>query len=168
MIEIFRKYLEIKNLSELKNAKKPHILCKITHVTPPDLQLNKFFYKQIGNNHRWIDRLSWTDATWINYLNNQNVKTFIIKKDGDLAGYYEIIYNEKSNEHEIAYFGILHEYRNKGFGGYLLSDAIKRSLNNNSNRVWVHTCSLDHKDAIKNYLARGMVVFKEEKIKIPA
>ena len=30
------------------------------------------------------------------------------------------------------------------------------------NRVWVHTCSLDHKNALKNYLARGMKIFKSE------
>jgi hypothetical protein len=33
-------------------------------------------------------------------------------------------------------------------------------------RVWHHTCSLDHENAIKNYLARGMQVFKSEKINV--
>jgi hypothetical protein len=29
-------------------------------------------------------------------------------------------------------------------------------------RVWVHTCSLDHKNALLNYLSRGMKIFKSE------
>ena len=33
-------------------------------------------------------------------------------------------------------------------------------------RVWVHTCTLDHKNAIKNYLARGMKIYKKEIVKI--
>ena len=35
-----------------------------------------------------------------------------------------------------------------------------------SKRVWVHTCSLDHKNALKNYLARGMKVYNIEKVSV--
>ena len=66
MIEIFRQYLEIKSLNELNDVKKPDEKCKIEILDNPDFQLNKFFYKQIGKNHRWIDRLSWTDQNWKN------------------------------------------------------------------------------------------------------
>ena len=33
-------------------------------------------------------------------------------------------------------------------------------------RAWVHTCTLDHENALKNYLARGMKIFKKETISI--
>ena len=45
---------------------------------------------------------------------------------------------------------------------------LKYLLKKDINRVWVHTCTLDHKNALKNYLARGMKIFKEEKINISA
>ena len=32
-------------------------------------------------------------------------------------------------------------------------------------RVWVHTCTLDHPNALRNYIARGMNIFKKENIK---
>ena len=71
------------------------------------------------------------------------------------------------NEIEIAYFGLLEEYHNKKLGGYLLSTAIKESFKKkNIFRVWAHTCSLDHKNALKNYLARGMKIYKKEIIQI--
>ena len=168
MIEISRKYLEIKNLNELNQVNKPDEFCEIEVIKNTDFQINKFFYKQIGKKHRWIDRLSWTDQNWINYLNNKDVKTYIFKYKNELAGYFEQIYDKDKNEYEIAYFGILEEYRDKHFGGYLLSCAISVSLKKKVNRVWVHTCSLDHKNAVNNYLARGMKIFKEEKIKISA
>ena len=60
------------------------------------------------------------------------------------------------------YFGIFEEYFGKKFGGYLLSEAIKIGFQNNPKRVWVHTCSLDHQYALKNYISRGMSVFKSE------
>ena len=65
-------------------------------------------------------------------------------------------------EIEIAYFGILEDYFGKKLGGYLLSEAIKKSFQFNIKRLWLHTCSLDHKNALKNYLSRGMAIFKSE------
>ena len=168
MIEIFRQYLEIKSLNELNDVNKPDEKCKIEILEKPDFQLNKFFYKQIGKNHRWIDRLSWTDQNWKSYLDNKNVKTFILKHDQELAGYFEQIFNIEKNEYEIAYFGILTEFRNKKYGSYLLAYAIKSCFKKHINRVWVNTCSLDHKNAISNYLSRGMKVFKKDIIKISA
>ena len=36
----------------------------------------------------------------------------------------------------------------------------------NISRVWVHTCSLDHENALNNYIARGMKIFKTEIIRV--
>ena len=70
----------------------------------------------------------------------------------------------EKKEVEIAYFGLLEEYQNKKLGSYLLSEAIKKSFEKNIDRVWVHTCSLDHKNALNNYIARGMKIFKTETV----
>jgi ribosomal protein S18 acetylase RimI-like enzyme len=89
-----------------------------------------------------------------------------LKYQNDLAGYFELIFHIDEKEVEIAYFGLLEEFQNKKLGSYLLSQAIKKSFNSKINRVWVHTCSLDHKNALKNYIARGMKIFKSETILI--
>ena len=73
-----------------------------------------------------------------------------------------MIYHPEKGETEIAYLGILEEYQNKKLGSHLLSEAIKRSFKENTKRVWVHTCSLDHKNALNNYISRGMKIFKSE------
>ena len=167
MIEIKRFYLQIRSLEELNKVKKPSKSLKV-EKSSNNFQLNKFFYREIGKKHRWVDRLSWSNDTWINYLNNTNLYTCVLKKNDDLVGYYEKIYYEESNEFEIAYFGIMEEYIGKGYGGFLLSEALESCLKEKVSRIWVHTCSLDHENAIKNYLARGMKLYKEEKIKISA
>ena len=159
-----RNYLEIKSLKDLFELSKPSEKLKIELVDPPDFQLNKFFYKQIGKKLNWIDRLVWSDNKWINYLNNQNVDTYILIEENNLVGYYEQIFDKEKLDCEIAYFGILEEYIGKKFGGYLLSEAIKNAFKLNSKRIWVHTCSLDHRHALKNYLSRGMKIFKSENI----
>ena len=77
-----------------------------------------------------------------------------------------MISHSEKQEVEIAYFGLLEEFQNKKLGSYLLSQAIQKSFKKNINRVWVHTCTLDHKNALNNYIARGMKIFKTETINI--
>tara|TARA_B100000161_G_scaffold65173_1_gene44004 strand:- start:1429 stop:1935 length:507 start_codon:yes stop_codon:yes gene_type:complete len=165
MIPVQRNFLELKDLKNLKTyptIKNRYLVKKIK----PDFQLNKFFYKQVGKKHRWIDRLSWSDEKWVNYISNQNLETYVISEKNDLAGFFELLYNPELKETEISYFGLLEEYIGKGIGGYALSIAIKKSFEKQIKRVWLHTCTLDHPNALKNYIARGMTVFKKEKINI--
>ena len=160
--KIYRSYLEIKSLGELKEVKKPSENYFIELADPKNFQLNKFFYKNIGKNCQWIDRLIWTDLNWVDYISNDQLSTYILKDKSEIAGYFEMLFNKQSKEAEIAYFGILKEYFGKKLGGYLLSEAIKYSFNKGATRIWVHTCSLDHKNALSNYTSRGMNIFKSE------
>ena len=161
-----RNYLEISSLNQLNASKKKVQDFLIELLEPDNFQLNKFFYKNIGKKHRWVDRLIWSEQQWIDYVSNSKVKTYVLKKKDDLVGFFELIFHLENKEVEIAYFGILEEYQNKKLGSFLLSEAIKKSFNENINRVWLHTCSLDHKNALKNYLARGMKIYKSEIVKI--
>ena len=160
--KVERNYLEITSVSDLKESNIDTDRYTIQTIDPPEFQLNKFFYKNVGKKHHWIDRLSWTENQWLDYVQDRKVKTYILKDNKELAGYFELILHNDKNEVEIAYLGLLEEYHNKKLGSYLLSSAIKNSFLNKPNRVWVHTCSLDHKNALKNYLARGMKIFKFE------
>ena len=162
IVKVDRNYLEINSINELKASKVPSDNCNVALVDPPDYQLNKFLYKQVGKDYRWIDRLVWEDSQWVNYVENSKVKTYVLKDKGNLIGYFEIIFDFEKKQSEIAYFGILTEYFGKKYGGYLLSEAINKSFEKSINRVWVHTCSLDHKNALKNYISRGMKIFKKE------
>ena len=162
--EIKRNYLEIKSLNELAEVSKSLDVYSINFLDPPNFQLNKFFYKNIGKDHHWVDRLVWSEKEWIDYVSNEKVSTYILRKEKDVCGYFELIFHKDKNEFEIAYFGLLKEYHNKKLGSFLLSFAIKKCFEKNINRVWVHTCSLDHDNALKNYLLRGMKIYKRETV----
>ena len=164
--KIERSYLEILSLNELNESNNPSDEFVVDLIYPPNFQLNRFFYKEIGKKHKWVDRLTWSEEKWINYVSNKNVRSYVFKFKDDLVGFFEIIIHLEKSETEIAYFGILEEYQNKKLGSYLLSEAIKKSFDNKVNRVWVHTCSLDHKNALSNYIARGMKIFKTEILNI--
>ncbi len=164
--KIERNYLEIISLADLNDNKNSPKDYQIKLIEPPNFQLNKFFYKNIGKKHNWVDRLTWTEKNWIHYTTDEKVKTYVLKNNENLVGYFELIFHKEKNEIEIAYLGLLEEFHNKRLGSYLLSSAIKFSFLINPTRVWVHTCSLDHKNALQNYLSRGMKIFKKETISI--
>ena len=162
--EVKRNYLEISSLKDFKEIKKISNNNSLELLSPTDFQLNKFFYKNVGKKHQWVDRLVWSETQWIDYVSSKNVKTYIFKYNKDLAGFFELISHIENKETEIAYFGLLEEFQNKKLGSYLLSEAIKISFTENTKRVWLHTCSLDHKNALNNYIARGMKIFKTETV----
>mgnify|MGYP003691316851 CR=1 FL=1 len=160
--KIFRNYLELKSFEDFNEVKKPSEEYSVKISNPKDFQLNKFFYKNIGKNCHWVDRLIWTELDWTKYISDEKLFTHILKYKDELAGYFELLFNKETKEAEIVYFGILEEYFGKKLGGYLLSEAIKLSFSIGSLRMWVHTSSLDHNNALKNYIARGMKIFKTE------
>ncbi|MDA8593475.1 GNAT family N-acetyltransferase [Candidatus Pelagibacter bacterium] len=164
--EVKRNYLEINSIQDLIKVTKPTVDYSLNLLEPTNFQLNKFFYKNIGKKHKWIDRLVWTETQWIDYVSNEKVETYIFKYKDNLVGFFELISHRDKKEVEIAYFGLLEEFQNKKLGSYLLSEAIKKSFKKSIDRVWVHTCSLDHKNALNNYIARGMKIFKTETVRI--
>ena len=167
--KVERNYLEINSVSELNEPGITDINSKkfeVKLIKPADFQINRFFYKNVGKKYNWVDRLTWTEKQWSEYVCDKKVRTYILKYENDLAGYFELIIHNDKSEVEIAYLGLLEEYLNKKIGSYLLSSAIKNSFLEKPKRVWVHTCSLDHKNALNNYIARGMKIFKKETISI--
>ena len=90
---INRNYLEIKSINALVESMVPKLECTIELVKPDNFQINKFFYKNIGKNHSWTDRLVWSESDWIKYSSNPKVETYILKINEDLAGYFELIFH---------------------------------------------------------------------------
>ena len=158
-----RYFLEIKNFSNNIDLNLPESH-KIILDNKNDFQLNKFFYKQIGLDHFWRDRLLWSDKEWQKYINNKNLDTGVMKLNDELIGFFEQEFHEKKNEIELIQMGILREHQGKKFGSFLLECILNKAFNKNVEKVWVHTCSLDHKHALNNYLSKGFAIFKEETI----
>ena len=50
---------------------KPSDDYSLSLIDPINFQLNKFFYKNIGKKHKWVDRLTWSEEKWINYVSSK-------------------------------------------------------------------------------------------------
>ena len=87
-----------------------------------------------------------------------------MKLNEELIGFYEQEFHKSKDEIELIQMGILKENQGKKFGSFLLEYIIYKAFEKDVERIWVHTCSLDHKHALDNYLSKGFKIFKEETI----
>lgn len=133
----------------------------IVRVTKPIPELNRFFYTAVGGAWYWIDRLPWTYADWLKYVDRPELATWMIMEEGAPAGYFELE-KQPGDDVEIVYFGLLPQFVEARIGGWALTEAVQKAWAMGARRVWVHTCDLDHPRALANYLARGFRIFKTE------
>ena len=154
-------YLEMLSPHQL-NAKMLPDSLNIVECEQPQYELNRFLYQLVGDSWDWGDLDTYTNEQWQARVEDVALRTWIAYYRGSIAGYYEL-YRPDGVNTEIKYFGLSRENIGKGFGGALLSQAITSAWKwLGTQRVWVHTCTLDHPSALKNYLSRGMTIYKQE------
>ncbi len=151
-------YLEMTRIGELK----PKSLPKDTQIVKfgvPLPAMNRFFYLEVGRKWQWTERKSWTEDQWNEWVLRKELETWMMLYRDTPAGYFEL--STLDSDVELAYFGLLPQFIGKGLGGGFLTKAIKNAWRPKTRRVWVHTCSLDHPNALKNYQARGFKIYHE-------
>ena len=161
-VSVTRWFLEMTSPGQLRRSPVPQPAPRIARAEIPSPALNRFLYTSVGGPWHWRDRLPWTWDRWKQWLDRPELQTWVMYVSGTPAGYVEL---EKQGEDvEIAYFGITPEFIGRKLGGHLLSVGLARAWDMGARRVWVHTCTLDHPQALANYQARGMTVYKEETV----
>jgi ribosomal protein S18 acetylase RimI-like enzyme len=160
-IEVTRTYLEMREPSELRRALSNDPLIRIEEQRDCSVELFRFLYVEVGRNYHWIDRLPWTDEQIAEHLSKSENSLWLMTYDGETAGYFEL---RKCDDGavEIAYFGLMPKFIGRGLGKYLLTRATEQAWKDGANRVWLHTCTLDDRAALPNYLKRGFRPFKTE------
>ena len=155
-------YLEMRSPNQLR-PKRADGRFQVREKTERDWRFNRDLYFRVGEQWDWNDRRPWTDGQWKEYATAPELRTFAGYHDDVLAGYYELR-RDTADGVEIEYFGLLPPFIGRGLGGALLTSAIDRAwhMGPNPSRVWVHTCNRDHPQALANYQARGMVIYKVE------
>ncbi len=129
----------------------------------PCPELNRFFYMAVGADSWWHTRLHWNCEQWLDYVDRPDLKTWIGMLSGNPVGYFELE-SQPGNEIELVYFGLLPSFIGLGLGPELLSAAIESAWRDECQRLWLHTCTLDHPRALPNYQAAGFTHFKTEEM----
>jgi GNAT superfamily N-acetyltransferase len=153
-------YLEMLDPAWLRQSKRT-VGGLTLEMARQDFFLNRRWYMAVGGDWSWTDRLVWSDERWDAYVSRPGFETWIASVDDKPAGYFELD-NRLESGIEIASFGLLPDFVGHGLGGALLKVAVQRAWEKKPSRVWLHTCTLDHPQALVNYQARGFKIYKTE------
>ncbi|MGE0761045.1 MAG: GNAT family N-acetyltransferase [Pirellulaceae bacterium] len=154
-------FLEMRSPDELRPRRLDDARLVIRRAETPCPEFNRFLYGAVGWSWYWIDKLAWSYEQWQAYVDRPELETWVAYFAGTPAGYFELEHQAGGNV-ELAYFGLLPHGLGRGWGAALLTAAVERSWVAGASRVWVHTCSLDHPAALRNYVARGFRVYQEQ------
>ncbi len=162
MTEVTTFFLEMNSMDELKAKARPDNI-EVVESQIPEFRFNRYLYQLVGEQWQWTDKLAWSDEQWREYAERGDLRTWVARSKGSIAGYYEL---QKQDNHdvELAYFGLAPKFIGMGLGGYFLSHAIESAWSwEPIKRLTVNTCTLDHHSALQNYQARGFKIFKTSK-----
>jgi N-acetylglutamate synthase-like GNAT family acetyltransferase len=162
-----RTYLELKTQAQFKAAFGAFPDITIARVPNPTPDLYRTCYRTVGEAFHWLDRWDWSDEEIARHLADPAIQLFVAQRtrngsDRTLAGWYELRRVAEDDSVEVAYFGIVAAEFGRGFGKHLLSSAVRDAWALGPKRVWLHTCTLDHPNALPNYLARGFTPYRQE------
>jgi GNAT superfamily N-acetyltransferase len=160
-IDVTRTYLTMSSPSALVPARKPEGNLRIDRVGFCPTAFFRYLYSEVGRQYRWTDRLIWTDERIRAYLDAGDVTLYVLYVEGAPAGYFELRRHQDGST-EIAYFGLIGDFIGRGLGGWLLTGAVEAAWAGRPTRVWLHTCTLDHPNALPNYVRRGFRPVREE------
>lgn len=166
-VEVTRTWLEMTSPDDLRPARAETAGLRLERVHACPASFFRYLYVEVGRAYDWVDRLDWSDARIRAHVARPEVALLVLSLRGAPAGYFELE-RHADGSFEIAYFGLLPELHGRGLGKHLLSEAVRQAFDWGATRVWLHTCSLDDRAALPNYLARGFRVLRVEKYSRPA
>jgi GNAT superfamily N-acetyltransferase len=160
-ISVTRTYLEMRSPDALRSYHADDAHVRFDRVPECPVSFFRYLYREVGRPHHWIDRLSWSDEQVAARLADPRVSLWVMYVDGAPVGYAELE-RHADDSTEIAYFGLLPEFTRRGLGKLMLTATVERAWEQGTSRVWLHTCTLDDRAALPNYVKRGFQPYKEE------
>jgi GNAT superfamily N-acetyltransferase len=138
-------------------------------MAPSDLRLDRWrepaperyrtLFRRIGEPWLWFSRLVMDEAALVAIIHDPAVEIYAVTDArGIELGILELDFRE-AGQTELSFFGLVPELTGKGEGRWLMGHALALCWRKGIERVWVHTCTLDHPKALGFYRAQGFVPY---------
>ncbi|MEO9025637.1 MAG: GNAT family N-acetyltransferase [Candidatus Tumulicola sp.] len=133
----------------------------LTRLENPDPDRYRRLFRRVGGPYLWSSRLALGEEALARILADPRVEIYALKSDDDEIGFLELDFRF-GDECEIAFFGLVESAIGSGNGRLLMNRAIERAWSQPIRRLWMHTCTLDHPDAMAFYVRSGFRPFKRQ------
>ena len=119
-----------------------------------DLERYRAVYRAVGTEWLWFSRLRMDDDALRAIIGDAQVEVWVVGLDGRDIGLLELDFRT-AHECELAFFGVTVDQVGQGVGRWLMGQAIDRAWSQPIRRFHVHTCTLDHPQAVAFYVRSG-------------
>ena len=126
----------------------------LRRVTDPDLAWYRALFRAVGEPWLWVSRLLLDDARLAAIVHDPSVRVFVVEQDRAPIGLLELDFRTP-DACEIAFFGLVPGATGQGLGRWLMAHAQQQAWSRPIERLWVHTCDLDHPAALGFYRRSG-------------
>jgi GNAT superfamily N-acetyltransferase len=111
-------------------------------------------FRAIGQDIMWFSRLIMAEERLAGIIGDENVHCHALVRDGQDIGLLELDFRE-AGQCELSFFGLVPSAVGSGNGRYLMHQALMRAWDRPISRLWVHTCTFDHPNALAFYQRSG-------------
>jgi GNAT superfamily N-acetyltransferase len=117
-------------------------------------------FRRVGEPWLWASRLRLDDRTLTAILAMDAIEIYDLMIGPDTIGLLELDFRQ-DGACELTFFGVVPEAIGIGAGRFLMNRATERAWSRAPpiNRLWVHTCTNDHPDALAFYIRSGFVPY---------
>ena len=136
----------------------------IVRAKAHDAALCKRLWSDVGSGF-WTERSRWNLPRWRKQLLESNISFWMASVSGQEAGCFEL--SKLARGVRIDGFGLLSPFRGQGLGRDLLTAATEQAFTMEVSKIWLHTATDDHPNALPNYLSGGYRIIRERELKNP-
>lgn len=140
----------------------PESRLRLARWSTPELGKYRALFTRVGAPWLWFSRLVMPDDELSAILTDSAIELYaVVDPTGIEVGMLELDFR-KLPDCEIAYFGLVPELAGAGHGRWLMAQTMALAWRSGVERVWVHTCTLDHASALSFYRAQGFAAINRE------
>lgn len=136
----------------------PHDVA-LVRLRGPELSRYRALFAAIGDPWLWFGRRTLSDDALTRILDDDRVEAYAVTRSGDDVGLLELD-GRVEGDVELAYFGVIPAAIGSGLGRFMMDTALWHAWSATPRRVSVHTCTLDHPDALGFYRRAGFRPYK--------
>ena len=133
----------------------------LMRVERPTPSFYRYLYNSVGDPWLWYERRLMDDDTLCEIIHQPKIEVHVLFVGGNPAGFVELDCRTTSDI-EVVFLGLLPEFIGRSLGRYMLDWALDKAWDREPERVWLHTCNLDHPHAIAFYQRAGFVTYRQE------
>jgi GNAT superfamily N-acetyltransferase len=127
---------------------------QLRRIMQPDPLWYRELFGRIGTEWLWYSRLAMPVGDLAAILHDPRVEVYSFTMEGRDEGLLELDFRE-TGSCELAFYGLTGTAQGRGAGRWLMNRAVERAWAGPITRFWVHTCTLDHPNALEFYVRSG-------------